>query len=189
MLAPGARYPIERAPARYVWALDPRADHVGFERRFLPIEAGEVADQRGNRVVEQRHVYCHASLRLLFLTAWAPPSVSDLSGHPHSYCVPFRYFPGERFRCPGLHECSVCDPADFSSPTLPLLSFPCLYPVSFTLLDKYKHETLHSTPEIRTGGLGIWGSNDERRLYVSQAQICRDASSTKRKIHALSSRA
>src|SRR5215210_6791431 len=54
LLAPGVHYPIDRAPARYVRALDPRADHVGLERCFLPVEAGEVADQRGHRVVEQR---------------------------------------------------------------------------------------------------------------------------------------
>lgn len=54
------------------------------------------------------------------------------------------------------------------------------------MLDKYKHETLHSTPETGIWNLGIWGTNDGRRLHVSRVPVRQDERSAKRRIYGIS---
>jgi hypothetical protein len=54
--------------------------------------------------------------------------------------------------------------ADSSPSALTLV----MSPVCLCILDKYKHETLHSTLET---GIGAWGSNDGRGLQGPQARV------------------
>ena len=74
--------PVEAATTRYVRALYPHADHVGLERRFLPLVAGEVVYQRRDRVVEQRQLYRHLSFRPSFYGRQNAAGFSSLPSSP-----------------------------------------------------------------------------------------------------------